>query len=57
MRELPSPLADDSRQVPKLAVEDLEHSSDWLRVVAASTTLGIFVYGIKLQFPVWPAFL
>lgn len=44
MRELPSPLADDSRQVPKLAVEDLERSSDWLRVVAASTTLGIFVY-------------
>ncbi len=44
MHELPSPFEDDSRQVPQLAVEDLEQSSDWLRVVAASTTLGIFVY-------------
>lgn len=44
MRELPSSFEGDARPVERLAVEDLEQSSDWLRVVAASTTLGIFVF-------------
>jgi diguanylate cyclase (GGDEF)-like protein/PAS domain S-box-containing protein len=44
VRDLPSPFAGDEQPIERLAVEDLEQSSDWLRVVAASTTLGIFVY-------------
>ena len=44
VRELPSPFDGDPRPVEMLAVDDLERTSDWLRVVAASTTLGILVH-------------
>ncbi len=44
LRELPSPLVEDPRPIEKLTIEDLDTDSDWLRVVAASTTLGILVH-------------
>lgn len=44
LRELTSPFAEDPRPIERLSVDDLEASSDWLRVVAASATLGVFVH-------------
>ncbi len=44
LRELESSLGEDARPIPRLSVESLEGSTDWLRVVAESTTLGILVH-------------
>ena len=46
-RELTSPLARDERAIDRISVEDLDASFEWLRAVASSTLLGIFVHDFE----------
>jgi diguanylate cyclase (GGDEF)-like protein/PAS domain S-box-containing protein len=45
--ELPNPLAGAGRAIEPIAVDDLDASFEWLRTVAASTLLGIFVHDFE----------
>ncbi len=47
LRELPSPFGDDEPPIEKLSIDDLDASFDWMRTLAASTLLGIFVHDFE----------
>jgi diguanylate cyclase (GGDEF)-like protein/PAS domain S-box-containing protein len=46
LRELPNPLGEE-QPIERLTVEDLDSSFEWLRTLAASTMLGIFVHDFE----------
>ncbi|KAB2966725.1 MAG: PAS domain S-box protein, partial [Thermoanaerobaculia bacterium] len=47
LRELSAPFGGDHAPIERLTVDDLDASHEWLRTLAASTSLGVFVHDFE----------